>query len=78
MTPKQKRFVEEYLTDLNATQATIRAGYKPKRAYSTGNENLKKPEIQAAIQQAQEDYFCFTNWGSELIPVSALFPKIME
>jgi phage terminase small subunit len=53
VTPKQERFVEEYLIDLNATQAAIRAGYKPKRAYSTGNENLKKPEIQEAITKAQ-------------------------
>ncbi|MDY2987563.1 MAG: terminase small subunit, partial [Peptoniphilus sp.] len=42
---KQKRFVEEYLIDLNATQAAIRAGYSPSTAYSIGNENLRKPEI---------------------------------
>jgi phage terminase small subunit len=55
MTPKQKRFVQEYLIDLNATQAAIRAGYKPKRAYSTGNENLKKPEVKSAIAAAIEE-----------------------
>ena len=44
MTKKQKRFVEEYLIDLNITQAAIRAGYSPKTAYSIGSENLKKPE----------------------------------
>ena len=49
MTPKQQRFVEEYLVDHNATQAAIRAGYSPKTAYSIGHENLKKPEIAAAI-----------------------------
>jgi len=54
MTPKQKKFVEEYLIDLNATQAALRAGYKEKRAYSTGHENLKKPEIQRLIQEAQQ------------------------
>lgn len=42
LTPKQKRFVEEYLVDCNATQAAIRAGYSPKTAYSIGQENLKK------------------------------------
>jgi phage terminase small subunit len=48
-TPKQERFIEEYLRDFNATQAAIRAGYKPRTAYSTGQENLKKPEIAEAI-----------------------------
>ncbi len=49
MSVKQQRFVEEYLVDHNATQAAIRAGYSPKTAYSIGHENLKKPEIAAAI-----------------------------
>jgi phage terminase small subunit len=53
LTPKQQRFVREYLIDLNATQAAIRAGYSEKTAYSIGNENLRKPEIAAAIQAAQ-------------------------
>lgn len=53
LTDKQKAFVAEYLVDLNATQAAVRAGYSAKTAYSTGQENLKKPEIQDAIQQAQ-------------------------
>ncbi len=51
LTAKQQRFVDEYLIDLNATQAAIRAGYSPKSAYSIGQENLKKPEIQEAIQK---------------------------
>jgi phage terminase small subunit len=54
LTPKQERFVNEYLIDLNATQAAIRAGYSKDTAYSTGHENLKKPEIQEAIQLAQK------------------------
>lgn len=49
LTEKQKRFAEEYLIDLNATQAAIRAGYSPKTAYSIGEENLRKPEIKAYI-----------------------------
>ena len=53
MTPKQARFVEEYLIDLNATQAAIRAGYSNKTAYSQGQRLLKKVEIAAAIQAAQ-------------------------
>lgn len=46
--------MQEYLIDLNATQAAIRAGYKEKTAGSVGNENLKKPEIQKALQTAQQ------------------------
>lgn len=51
LTEKQKRFCEEYLIDLNATQAALRAGYSPKTAYSIGDENLKKPEIREYLQQ---------------------------
>jgi phage terminase small subunit len=52
MTPKQERFVEEYLVDLNATQAAIRAGYSARTAREIGRENLDKPDIQAALQTA--------------------------
>lgn len=55
LTPKQERFVQEYLVDLNATQAAIRAGYKEKTAGAIGSENLKKPEIQSALQRALKD-----------------------
>lgn len=55
MTDKQKRFVEEYLIDLNATQAAIRAGYKPDHARSVGSENLTKPDIQEAIIKANAE-----------------------
>ena len=51
MTPKQKRFCDEYLIDTNATQAAIRAGYSEKTAYSIGQENMKKPEIRAYIDE---------------------------
>lgn len=54
LTNKQKRFVEEYLIDMNATQAAIRATYSEKTAYSIGIENLKKPEIQEALQEAMQ------------------------
>ena len=53
LTAKQDRFVAEYLIDLNATQAAIRAGYSEKTAYSIGQENLKKPDIASAISAAQ-------------------------
>lgn len=55
LTPKQKRFVEEYLIDLNATQAAIRAGYSPKTVKSIGQENLTKPDLQKAITRAMEE-----------------------
>lgn len=54
MTPKQERFVREYLVDLNATQAAIRAGYSEKTAHAIGHENLSKPEIAAAIAKGRE------------------------
>ena len=52
LTEKQKRFVEEYLIDLNATQAAIRAGYKVDNARQTATENLAKPYIAEAIEKA--------------------------
>lgn len=55
LTPKQARFVDEYLIDLNATQAAIRAGYSARTAQQAGAENLSKPVIQAAIQAKQAD-----------------------
>lgn len=55
MTKKQKRFVEEYLIDLNATQAAIRAGYSPNTAKSIGNEDLTKPDISNAIAKAMAE-----------------------
>ena len=54
LTPKQQRFVEEYLIDLNATQAAISAGYSEKTAQEIGSENLSKPMVAKAIAEAQE------------------------
>lgn len=55
LTPKQAAFVAEYLLDLNATQAAIRAGYSERTAYRTGADNLRKPQIARAIEAAQAD-----------------------
>lgn len=55
MTDKQRRFVEEYLIDLNATQAAIRAGYSPDTAKEIGCENLTKPNISKAIAKAMAE-----------------------
>jgi len=53
LTDKQQRFVDEYLIDLNATQAAIRAGYSAKTASAQGFENLRKPDIASAIAEQQ-------------------------
>ena len=53
LTAKQQRFVEEYLIDLNATQAAIRAGYSEKTAEQQGYQLLQKTSVSEAIQEAQ-------------------------
>lgn len=53
LTDKQQRFVAEYLIDLNATRAAIRAGYSAKTARSVGSENLTKPDVAALIRERQ-------------------------
>lgn len=51
LTAKQKRFCDEYLVDLNATQAAIRAGYSERTAYSQGQRLLKNVEVQKYLQE---------------------------
>ena len=53
MTPKQQRFVAEYLIDLNATQAAIRAGYSPKTASSQGERLLRNVEVAKALEEGK-------------------------
>jgi len=55
LTDRQERFCLEYVVDLNATKAAIRAGYAEKNAYATGAENLRKPEIKKKIAQLQSE-----------------------
>ena len=55
LTPKQRRFVNEYCVDENATQAAIRAGYSANCAGVQGHENLKIPKIAAAIKERMEE-----------------------
>lgn len=55
MTDKQRRFCDEYLVDLNATQAAIRAGYSEKNARNIASENLAKPNIQKYIKQRMDE-----------------------
>lgn len=51
LTARQRRFCDEYLIDLNATQAAIRAGYSEKNARNIASENLAKPNIKAYIDE---------------------------
>jgi hypothetical protein len=53
LTPKQRRFVDEYLLDLNATQAAIRAGYSARTANEQGARLLANASVAAAAQSAQ-------------------------
>ena len=55
MTPKQARFVEEYLKDLNATQAAIRAGYSKRSAEVTASKLLRNPKVAAAVAEAKAE-----------------------
>ena len=80
MTKKQKKFIEEYLIDLNATQAAIRAGYSPDTAGSIGSENLKKPEIRVRIDKAMAERSKRTGINQdriieELAKIALLNPK---
>ncbi|MFQ6558184.1 terminase small subunit [Pseudomonas sp. Lb2C1-1] len=54
-TGKRARFVDEYLIDLNATQAAVRAGYSEKTAYSQGQRLLKDVEVQSQLQKRMQD-----------------------
>ena len=51
MTDKQQMFIEEYMTDMNATQSAIRAGYSPKTAIQIGYELLNKPHIAEELSK---------------------------
>lgn len=55
LTPKQEKFCQEYVVDLNATQAAIRAGYSAKTARSLGQENLTKPDIQERLSELRSE-----------------------
>ena len=67
LTPRMRRFIDEYLVDLNATQAALRAGYSPKTAKQIATENLSKPIIQQAIQAAQGERSTRTEITQDLV-----------
>lgn len=71
---RQIRFVEEYLVDLNATQAVVRSGYKVSNlqsASSIGHDNLRKPAIAAAIAMALDE-----RWGVTKARIVEEYAKI--
>lgn len=55
LTPKQERFVEEYLVDLNASEAARRAGYSDKTCGDIGRQLLGKTHIKAALEKAKQE-----------------------
>lgn len=69
---KQKRFALEYLKDLNATQAAIRAGYSEKTAYSIGQRLLKNVEIKALIEEEQKKVAEKTGLSAEWVVVELM------
>lgn len=67
LTNKQQRFIEEYLIDLNGTQAAIRAGYSPNSAKEIASENLSKPNIRARIDERMAELSKRTGVNQERI-----------
>ena len=67
LTPKQARFIEEYLVDLNATQAAIRAGYSVKAAGVEGSRLLTNAKVAAAISAAKRERSEVTKVDAEYV-----------
>jgi phage terminase small subunit len=67
LTPNQRRFVENYLLDLNATQAAIRAGYSKRTAQEQGSQLLNHPAIRSAIDAAKTERSAKTEIRAEQV-----------
>lgn len=80
LTAKQEAFCLEYLIDLNATQAAIRAGYSEKTASETGYENLRKPQIAERITELKVERSENTKIDAAWVLVSAkkVFDRCMQ
>ena len=72
LNPKQERFVAEYLVDLNATQAAIRAGYSPKTAKEQGARLLTNVHIQKAVQERRQQHQANTGLTVERVLLEAM------
>ena len=77
LTPKQEKFIQEYLVDLNATQAAIRAGYSEKTARASAARNMQNVNIQDALQEARGKQQERTEVTADLI-VKELFKIAMN
>lgn len=81
LTPKRRRFVEEYRVDWNATQAAIRAGYSPKTANEQGSQLLAKLSIQEALAEvmAEDSARCQVRYEDVIAEVVKIgFVNIMD
>lgn len=80
LTPKQERFCEEYLIDLNATQAAIRAGYSKDTAKVIGSQNLSKLNIAEYITSLREERSKVTKIDAAWVLKASvdLYDKCME
>ena len=72
LTPKHERFVAEYLVDLNAAQAAIRAGYSPKTAKEQGARLLTNANIQIAVQERRKEHQANTGLTVERVLTEAM------
>ena len=80
LTSKQELFCLEYLIDLNATKAAMRAGYSESSAYSIAGENMKKPEIIEKIAELKAERSKITKIDAQWVLVSAkkVFDRCMQ
>ena len=80
LTARQEKFILEYLVDLNATQAAIRAGYSRNSARQIGQENLSKPVIAAAVAKAKRERSDSTKIDAEWVlrQAVALYQRCMQ
>lgn len=77
LTEKQQRFVEEYLIDLNATQAAIRAGYSAKTADQQGSRMLANVKVQQAISVAMAERSKRTGINVGVTPYKNVFERMV-
>jgi phage terminase small subunit len=67
LTPKQEKFCQEYIVDLNGTQAAILASYSTKAAYSTADKLLNNPDIQAKISELRQQQIARTEINADFV-----------
>lgn len=80
LTPRQQRFVSEYLIDLNATQAAIRAGYSEKTAAEQASRLLTNVKVQETIAEARSRIAQKAEWSAtdRLLSLKAIHDASMD